>query len=151
MLKVVTGNLLNETKGILVHGVNCKGRMGAGIALEIRKRYPHVYRSYVVLGDKLRWRDKFLLGEVDFVPITDELVIANAFIQDEYGLPGTRYASYDAIDLCFSKINRYAIERNLPVKYPKIGAGLAGGCWDIISAIIQANRTENVEHTLFIL
>lgn len=147
----INGDLLNETRGILVHGVNCKGRMGAGIALEIRKRYPQVYRSYIAYGDRLRWRDGFLLGEVDFVPINDGLVVANAFIQDEYGPPGTRYASYDAIDNCFSKINRYAIERNLPVKYPKIGAGLAGGCWDIISVIIRANRTEGVEHTLFVL
>jgi O-acetyl-ADP-ribose deacetylase (regulator of RNase III) len=150
-LKTVYGNLLNETKGILVHGVNCKGRMGAGIALEIKKRYPQVYQSYIAFGDKNRWRDRFLLGEVDFVKITDQLVIANAFTQEEYGSPGTRYASYDAIDNCFSKINRYAIERNLPVKYPKIGAGLAGGCWDIIAAIIQANRTDGVDHTLFVL
>ncbi len=150
MLKVVTGNLLNETKGILVHGVNCRGRMGAGIALELRKKYPQIYQSYMYKGHGYSWSPKYLLGFVDFVPITDELVIANAFTQEEYGTDSRRFVSYDAIDHCFASINQYALKTGLPVKYPKIGAGLAGGCWDIISAIIEANRSEGVDHTLFI-
>lgn len=149
MLKVVTGNLLNETRGILVHGVNCRGRMGAGIALELRKKYPQIYKAYMDTGHYERWQSRLLLGFVNFVPITDELVIANAFTQEDYGTDGRRFVSYDAIDHCFASINQYAIKTGLPVKYPKIGAGLAGGCWDIISAIIEANRSEGVEHTLF--
>lgn len=150
MIKVVTGNLVNETKGILVHGVNCRGRMGAGIALELRKRYPQIYQSYMKKGHDYSWLPKYLLGFVDFVRITDELVIANAFTQEEYGTDSRRFVSYDAIDHCFASINQYALKTGLPVKYPKIGAGLAGGCWDIISAIIEANRSEGVDHTLFI-
>lgn len=150
MLKVIKGNLLNETRGILVHGVNCQGKMGAGIALELRKRYPQVYKSYIDAGDRDRWHPRFLLGTVNFVPITDELVIANAFTQEDYGVDGRRFVSYDAIDRCFASINQYATKTRLPVKFPKIGAGLAGGCWDIISVIIEANRSQSVEHVLFI-
>lgn len=149
-LRVVNDNLLNEASGILVHGVNCQGKMDAGIALSIKKRYPEVHDSYLAFCQLKNWNPRWMLGAVDFVPITSGLVIANAFIQEYYGPPGTRYVSYDAVDTCFAKINRYAFERDLPIKYPKIGAGLAGGCWDIISAIIQANRTDSVEHILFV-
>ena len=151
MLKVVTGNLLNEDRGILVHGVNCQGKMGAGIALEVKRRYPKAYHSYL---DRCKWSnfDPFrMLGFVDFVQINDNLVIANAFIQDTYGNDGRRYVSYDAIDRCFIEINQYALRTGLPVKYPRIGAGLAGGNWDIISAIINVNLAPSVDQSLFVM
>lgn len=150
MLKVVTGNLLNETKGILVHGVNCQGKMGAGIALQIKQHYPYAFNSYLAFCRARGYEAQHMLGCVDFVQMSDQLIIANAFIQDTYGPGGRRYVSYDAIDRCFASVNQYALKTGLPVKYPKIGAGLAGGCWDIISAIIEANRSEGVDHTLFI-
>lgn len=151
MQHVINSSLLDETTGIIVHGVNCRGRMGAGIALGIRKKYPQVFTSYIRFGDRARWKPYILLGEVDFVQITDRLVVANAFIQEDYGHDSKRYASYDAIDTCFAAINQYANKFNLPVKYPKIGAGLAGGCWSIISSIIDANQLDTVEHTLYVI
>lgn len=151
MLKVVTGNLLNEDKGILVHGVNCQGKMGAGIALEVKRRYPQVYRSYFQFGNGARWQPSHLLGSVNFVPITPELVIVNAFTQEDYGNDGRRYVSYDAVDRCFAEINQYALRTGLPVKYPRIGAGLAGGNWDIISAIIHVNLAPSVDRSLFVM
>lgn len=151
MFKVVTGNLLNETRGILVHGVNCQGAMGAGIALEVKKRYPKAYESYIAFGERNGWHPNLLLGQVDFVQISDELFIANAFIQASYGRSDFRYVSYDAVDECFSRIKQYAIYRELPVKYPRIGAGLANGNWDIVSAIIQANLPNSIDQTLFVL
>lgn len=151
MFKVVTGNLLNETRGILVHGVNCKGAMGAGIALEVRNRYPQAHQSYVQLCEWHNYDPGKLLGLVDFVRINDQLVIANAFTQTSFGANGIRYVNYDAVDVCFSRIRREAIRVGLPVKYPRIGAGLAGGNWDIISAIIQANLPNSIDQTLFVM
>lgn len=151
MLKVVTGNLLNETKGILVHGVNCQGKMGAGIALEVKRRYPQVYSAYLDICENHGYLGEQLLGHVYFAPITNELVIANAFIQEYYGHDGKRHVSYDALDVCFSKINQYALRTGLPVKCPRIGAGLAGGNWDIISAIINVNLAPSVDQSLFVM
>lgn len=149
--KTIKGDLLGESFGILVHGVNCRGRMGAGIGLTIAKRYPQVYKSYIAFCDRLRYRHDFLLGQVDFVKITDDLIIANAFTQHDYGRESIRYVSYDAVDSCFSKIGAYAASKNLPVMFPKIGAGLAGGNWDVISAIIESNRCKDVDYFLFSL
>ena len=41
-----TGNLLLEHEGIIGHGVNCMGLMGAGIAASIRDMFPEVYHEY---------------------------------------------------------------------------------------------------------
>lgn len=149
MLRHVTADILNETTGMLVHGVNCQGRMGAGIALSIKKRYPQVYQSYLDACERQYYVPEKLLGTVDFVWINKDLCIANAFIQDKYGNDGVRYVSYDAVDSCFATVNLKASEKGMVVKYPFIGAGLGGGCWEIISAIIQANRSDNVEHVLY--
>ena len=151
MLKVVTGNLLNETKGILVHGVNCQGKMGAGIALQIKQHYPYAFNSYLAFRRARAYEAQHMLGCVDFVQMSDQLIIANAFIQDTYGNDGRRYVSYDAIDRCFIEVNQYALRTGLPVKYPRIGAGLAGGNWDIISAIINVNLAPSVDQSLFVM
>lgn len=151
MRNLVTGNLLNETRGILVHGVNCQGKMGKGIALEIRKRYPQVFDSYLEFGNKVFWKPSLLLGGVDFVSITPDLIVVNAFTQEDYGSDGRRYVDYDAIDRCFSQIKQCALRTGLPVKYPRIGSGLAGGDWNIISVIIDANLSPNIDQTLFVM
>jgi O-acetyl-ADP-ribose deacetylase (regulator of RNase III) len=151
MLKVVTGNLLNETKGILVHGVNCQGKMGAGIALQIKQHYPYAFNSYLAFCRGRGYEAQHMLGCVDFVQMSDQLIIANAFIQDTYGPGGRRYVSYDAIDRCFAEVRQQAIRTGLPVKYPRIGAGLAGGNWDVISTIINANLPLEIDQALFVM
>ena len=47
MLRVLKGNLFNSDRQTLVNTVNCKGVMGAGIALEFRLRHPDMFRQYV--------------------------------------------------------------------------------------------------------
>ncbi len=38
-MKIINGNLLEVKKGIIAHQCNCKGVMGAGIALQIKKKW----------------------------------------------------------------------------------------------------------------
>ena len=45
-MKIIKGDLLNETTGLIAHGVNCQGVMGKGIALAIKKKYPQVFIDY---------------------------------------------------------------------------------------------------------
>jgi uncharacterized protein YwgA/O-acetyl-ADP-ribose deacetylase (regulator of RNase III) len=46
-LKVLIGNLFDSKAQTLVNTVNCVGVMGAGIALEFKKRFPSMYEDYV--------------------------------------------------------------------------------------------------------
>lgn len=46
-LKEINGNLFDSKADVLCHQVNTYGVMGAGIALEVRKRFPGVYTQPV--------------------------------------------------------------------------------------------------------
>jgi O-acetyl-ADP-ribose deacetylase (regulator of RNase III) len=148
-MEEIHADILNEKTGLIVHGVNCRAKMGAGIAQQIRKHYPQVYDDYMSYCTD-HSQPQNMLGTVVFTPITDKLVIASAFTQLNYGTHGLRYVSYDAVDQCFNVINRYALEHQLIIKYPKIGVGLGGGHWGIVSTIIEANISEEIRHILFV-
>lgn len=128
--------------GVIVHGVNCQGVMGSGVALAIKKKWPQVYEQY---REFFNWETRQyhditrLLGQINPVIIKPDLIIINAFTQEYYGKDGKKYVSYDAIDKCFKLSIDYAYINNLPIYFPQIGAGLGGGDWRIIEQIIDSN------------
>lgn len=135
------GNLLDVTKGHIIHGCNAQGVQGAGVALAIRNKYPNCYNDYRSI-----YEDEGLeLGQAyPYCPNTD-LIIWNAITQEYFGNDDHRYASYDAIQTCFESINKVVIETDLnivkEIHSPLIGAGLAHGNWEIISKIIEETCT----------
>lgn len=136
---------------IVVHGCNAQGVMGSGFAKELRSRYPDAYTEY---------RNTFLnkglaLGDVVCYIPTVNLVIANAITQVNYGYDGKKYVSYDAIDTAFTEIEDMAstlvqYQHSVEVHFPLLGAGLAGGNWDVISQIIDT-RLKTPTKNLYIL
>lgn len=46
MIVIHNGDLFDSGAPAIGHGVNCAGVMGAGVAKEIRRRYPEAYRQY---------------------------------------------------------------------------------------------------------
>lgn len=132
------GDLFTTDINILVHGANDCGIMGSGIALPIKNKFPEAYNEY---------RDIFLTEGLEggsIIPVeTNEKTIINAITQNFYGRDGKRYAKYDWIADCFHRINKYAANRGEQyVAMPQIGAGLGGGSWEVISAIIESEMTD---------
>lgn len=141
MVKNVKGNLLDSNCDYICHQVNCQGRMGSGIARQIRERFPEVYEFYRKRYDQQvlnGWSTDTLLGSIDIVPLNDShRDIVNMYSQADYGYDGGRYTSYDAFAYCL-----HEIKQNVPTGYkigfPKnIGCGLGGGNWKIISILIE--------------
>lgn len=144
MIHHVKGNLLDSNCDYICHQVNCKGVMGAGIAKQIRDRWPEVYRYYMErFWDRLddsKTTEENMLGSIDDVKIkndTRDLHIVNMYAQTSYGFNHYRYTSYDAFEDCL-----YQIKRLVPVSkmigFPKgIGCGLGGGDWEIILRMIE--------------
>ena len=149
MIEVIQGDLLKHKTDILVHGVNCRGKMASGIALAIRKLYPKVYTDYIEMWSRYYREPEFLLGKVIYTEINSGLIIASAFTQLNYGYCGKKYVSYDAVDTAFADINHKAVELNMVIKFPMIGCGLGGGNWNIVSKIIEENQSPNVRCILF--
>ena len=133
MIQTLVGDALLHPDGLIVHGCNCQGVMGSGFALAVKKRYPHVYQEYVRRHKETPWQ----LGEVQIIEVGPSKYICNAMTQVKYGPGGRRYVEYFAIEECFWMINQVANALQLDVIFPKIGAGLAGGDWEIISGIID--------------
>ena len=139
-MKIITkvGNLLtNINKGHMVHGCNAQGVMGSGFAKSLKEMYPLAFKDYRDI-----YEDEGLdLGMAYPYMPSEELVIWNAITQEGFGQP-TRNCSYDAIQECFAQINEaMGIVTDLgivqEIHIPFLGAGLGGGSWNIIKAIIE--------------
>lgn len=136
MIKYVKGDLLNAEQNIIVHQVNCRGVMGSGVAKAIRDKYPEAYRRYLQMY-RASLDSKFsdpLLGQAQLITIDDKTIV-NLFGQDNYLPRGTTQTSYDALVIGFNEIKSSTKE---DLAMPKIGCGLGGGDWKIVSAIIES-------------
>lgn len=167
-MNVVNGDLLSVTRGIIVHGCNCQGVMGAGLAWSIRNKWPSVYAAY-----RNRWHSCGLwLGDVVVVgsskpralgkppevcrhvhettaELPEELYVVNAMTQDRYGRePGVVYADAVAIEAAFLRVALLARDTGLPVHFPQVGCGLAQGRWEDIEPRI-GRALRGIEHTLW--
>ena len=136
-MKTIQGDLIRlASEGefeLIVHGCNCFGTMGAGIAKGIKATFPQAYQADRAT-DKGR-RDK--LGTCSFAEICTNgtsLIVVNAYTQFDWRGSG-RKVDYQAVRSCMEWIrDRFSGKR---IGLPKIGAGLAGGDWAIIAAIID--------------
>lgn len=149
MIEYRKGDLLDVTSGVIVHGCNMQGVMGSGVAKAVREKYPDCYARYKLsLETTLEQKPK--LGDIIWYyhnpTNTDSRAgfwIANALTQENYGRdPNKRYVNYIAIANVFKIIHNSNINQNWTpphsdVHFPKIGAGLANGDWNIIEQIIN--------------
>lgn len=140
-----TGDLLDAQERYILHGCNAQGVMGSGVAKAIRSRYPRAYEVYreTYLSEGLQ------LGAAIWVNCGRHFVI-NGITQEFFGYDGRRYLDYEALRKIMAAIDLQAsvtqtsesaanvLGRIDAVAMPMIGAGLAGGAWEDISAIIEA-------------
>lgn len=135
MIKYVKGDLLNAEQNIIVHQCNAQDTMGSGVAKAIRDRYPQVYNDYVKYFQDIPKPSR--MGMVLAVQVGTErsVTVCNLIGQLHYLPRGIRHTSYDALTKGFEEIKRHTKE---DLAMPKIGCGLGGGDWKIVSAIIES-------------
>lgn len=126
MINYIKGNLLSQRDGMIVHGTNCSGGFGSGVAGAIRYSYPEVYAEFAKLKP-----DVSLLGTIQPVQINEQLTITNCFTQHKFGSDGKAYASKTAIASSLLQAYAHAEHNDInTVSMPKIGAGLGGLSWE---------------------
>jgi O-acetyl-ADP-ribose deacetylase (regulator of RNase III) len=142
----IKGDVLKSPDEYIMHGCNCQGVMGAGVALQIARKWPKVFESYKHHCDVWNDNPDGLLGYFHAYKTNDSAhIIINAFTQLNTG--SGKQVSYDAIDKVTKKLNKL-IPSGKNLSMPMIGSGLAGGDWEIIRTIIQRNMT-NVNVTVY--
>lgn len=151
MIKIINGNLFDTEARFICHQVNCMGKMGSGIAYQVKRKYPHVYKEYIKIASP------DMLGKVQYVPVNTEYIghspeefltqnqtqwICNLFAQNNYGRDGKQYTSLDAFRQCLqnlwytvhAKNNNFGAKIALPYN---IGCCRGGANWEDINAIIK--------------
>lgn len=123
------GDLLESDEFYIMHGCNNQGFMESGIAAQIKKKYPVVYKEYRRHHDQEGLR----LGTFHLVDVNPRRRAINAIAQTQGGTP----ISYDALNQIFTDLNTVNLNPFKRIGIPKIGAGVAGGSWDIIERIIE--------------
>lgn len=141
MLKQIEGDLLEITEGMICQQVNCMGKMGAGIAAEMAKKWPQMATDYAL---KCLNQSPWLLGgSVIVSDINERLRVANLFGQASFG-SGCKFTDYDWVDSGFNQI-RLMRRKGEKIYVPFwMGCGHAGGRWPIYSAIIETNIPDTV-------
>jgi O-acetyl-ADP-ribose deacetylase (regulator of RNase III) len=145
------GNMFDTDIRVLAHGCNAHGVMGSGVARIVRDDYPGAYNAYVAAIKDAAYALTDTMGTI--IPVeTKGKVIINAITQHDYGRDGKRYVSYDAVSDAMRELNTYCAiwEEVTQVAMPLIGAGLGGGDWTVIEAIIESELTD-VQPVVYIL
>lgn len=141
------GNMLNHG-GIMAHGVNCRGVMGAGLAKQIKNKFPKAFEKY---EKKCRSTTPVeLLGQCQLVEIDEGWYVANLFTQLSYGsTPGVVYADPIDVQAAFKAlmITVAQMEKKPIVRVPKIGCGLGGGNWKTLKPAL----VELVPHYIHVI
>ena len=141
-MKVVQGDLIKMAKdgefSLIAHGCNCFHTMGSGIAQTVKKEFPEAF----IADQGTLHGDKNKLGSCSYCMIPEfvstvrhtPLLVVNAYTQYSFGGDEV-HVDYDAVRSCMKWL-----KLNYPhqiIGLPKIGAGLGGGDWDLISKIID--------------
>ena len=149
-MKEVTGNLLDMAENgkfdVIIQGCNCFNTMGAGIAAQIHNRYPTAFLAdYITSKGNPRKLGNYT-SSIQYEKDQYLFTIINAYTQFDCD-PREIQVDYMAIKKVMRTINK--VYRNTRIGIPMIGAGLAGGDWEIISKIIDEELTD-VDITLVI-
>lgn len=136
-MRTITGDLIALAKDgrfdVIAHGCNCFHIMGGGLAAQVRRQLPEAYEADLATphGDRRK------LGTCSFAAVERGAVrftVVNAYTQFEPSMGGRVDVDYDAVRAAMNLLKtEWGTAR---IGLPQIGAGLAGGDWTIISAII---------------
>lgn len=142
------GDVLEAEADMICHQTNCLGIMGAGLASQIKQKYPKVYEKYKLKCGIYLTESMYepsippLLGQAQLVEIDNDKYIANLFGQMGIGegevltdYNALKNAFYDALKQLYFNLDKPA---EIVVAIPCfIGCGIAGGDWNIVFKFIK--------------
>ncbi len=141
-IQYIDGDLLDFPNGInvIAQNCNCQSVFGTGLALQIKNRYPKAYQvdktHYAVYQNKGVGQ----LGSYSAVNLDNGNIIINLYGQEGYGT-ATRQLNYEAIYKAMETVARNMAKnshKQYALGFPYLmGAGLAGGSWMVIEAMIK--------------
>lgn len=155
----INADIFDVGAQVIVHQVNCMGVMGAGIAKQIKDKFPSVFLEYHkavktlnhnCLGGCLVSESRIpglrianLFGQFyykgfkeDDLYFTDE-----SWKQPEFNSAGEaiRFTNYEAFWRGLTHLKYELREEEIKIAFPfQIGCGLGGADWNVIEAMIDS-------------
>lgn len=124
---------------VIVHICNDIGAWGAGFVLALSARWKEPEEHYRALKE-------YTLGDAHFVQVEPDIIVVNMIAQHDIRVdvrtgdtrPPIRY---DALKKALEKVDEYcwmnSADTPHSIHMPRIGCGLAGGRWELVSETIQ--------------
>jgi O-acetyl-ADP-ribose deacetylase (regulator of RNase III) len=108
---------------------------GGGFSLAVRQKWPSAQQAFRTwaYGD----RRNLSLGNVHLAPVDDMLSIASMVAQRGYGPSANPRIRYSALQTCLQSLCTIAVDQRATVHMPRVGSGLAGGSWSVVSELID--------------
>lgn len=139
-------NPIGHGMKVIAHCCNDMGVWGKGFVMALSKRWPITKHMY------LEWHrtgfcegTPFQLGEVQLVAVEPSIIVAN--IIGQKGIRSFRNHKpirYQSIRHAFERLCQvFGKEDNFSFHMPRIGCGLAGGKWSVMSEIIESTLVAN--------
>ena len=141
---------IGDDNKIIVHICNTLGKWGKGFVLSLSARWQEPEKQYRQwYYDRLD--NDFDLGAVQFVPVTEDIVVAN--IVGQSGIK-THYNKnpvvWDAVKSGLEKVQKRAIETGASIHMPRICCGLGGESWaPVVKLIVNTIDLEKVPVTVY--
>lgn len=132
-MKEIKGDLIGLALAgvfdVIAHGCNCKNTMGSGLAVGIKRNFPNAW----LVDQKTSFSDPKKLGTMSQAT-QHGITVCNLYTQYNYTRDKVD-VDYNAVRSCMKLLKeKYSGKR---IGLPLIGAGRAGGDWNIIKNIIK--------------
>ena len=128
---LIEGDVFKATQDVLIHGANCFNTFGSGVAKQVKLLYPGAWEEdqKTIKGDESKL-GTFTVWAGTHSYYDQTLFVVNLYTQYRYGTD-KMYVDYDAVRTGLENV--YETFPFQTIAMPMIGAGLAGGDWNIIN------------------
>lgn len=151
MLHFIHGDIFESPARVLVNPVNCVGVMGAGLALQFKKRFPVEFTTYksICRDNKLKPGGCVFLTNQN-VPVGQKLVLAVATKGHWKNSTELEYVEKILHDI--QLVSRRTPERIQSIAIPMIGCGCGGLDWNtqVRPLVVKYLSSEDIKVDIYV-
>ncbi len=126
---VKIGDIFESKCSTVVNTVNCVGVMGKGIALEFKKRFPEMFRDYVIKCNS----GQVKTGSPYVFDNGDGIKILNFPTKDHWRSPSRLSYVLEGLDWFVNNYEKYGITS---IAFPPLGCGNGGLSWKVVGPLM---------------
>jgi O-acetyl-ADP-ribose deacetylase (regulator of RNase III) len=129
-IRYTTGDIFTSPTQVIVNPVNCRGVMGAGLALAFKQRYPEMFAAYVQECQS----DRLCIGQPTLYRASQPWIL-NFPTKDHWRNPAKLEYIEQGLQFFATNYRQMGITS---IAFPKLGAGLGKLSWDEVRLLMES-------------